>query len=600
MLDPVLPLAVSIHSGKGVYSVLVGSGVSRSSAIPTGWEIVIDLIKKLAHMRGEDCEPTPEAWYRNVIGSEPDYSDILDQLTQTSAERAMLLRSYFEPTEQEREQGLKLPSPAHRSIATLVAKGYVKVILTTNFDRLMEQALVEAGVQPSVISTDNAVQGALPLVHAPCTLVKVHGDYLDARIRNTRTELAEFSQPIVDLVDRILDEFGLIVCGWSAQWDAALRGAIERCRTHRFGTYWAAHQGTLTGEAQTLIALRRATVLNISSADSFVHDLAQKVQALEDFALVDPLPAKIAVARMKRYLVSKEQQINLHDLVGAETDRVHAGLMSDRFPTTMRPFDGNSMLASVRAYEAETAVLLPMVACAGYWASEAHVPILLRALKRIADDARDENGLVILLRLRRYPAMLAAYAMGIASMASGNYSTLKELLLLPVKPEKTRPEERVVECLTPFAVLNRDYQQVLPGREREHTPLCNHIFETLREPLRDYLPDDRAYSEAFDWFEYLSSLVHCDLNVTTTEFEQLRSGVSARIVAPPGRFVWNHRYDDEGILNRTAFEPEGPYPEIVVRALSCGLFQSQGRALNYERFLLIKRGFDAQVLSLHF
>src|ERR1035438_8024359 len=180
MLDPILPLAVSMHSGKGVYALLLGSGVSSGSAIPTGWEITLDLIRKLAHMKGEKCEPGPEAWYRILIGTDPDYSDILDLLTQSSAERAMLLRSYFEPTEKEREQGLKLPSPAHRSIATLVAKGYVKVILTTNFDRLMEQALVEAGVQPSVISTDNAVQGALPLVHAPCTIVKVHGDYLDA------------------------------------------------------------------------------------------------------------------------------------------------------------------------------------------------------------------------------------------------------------------------------------------------------------------------------------------------------------------------------------------------------------------------------------
>src|ERR1039458_7166528 len=86
--------------------------------------------------------------------------------------------------------------------------------------------------------------------------------------------------------------------------------------------------------------------------------------------------------------------------------------LCDRFSATGRSIDGNLTLARVRAYEAEMAVLLPMVICAGYWASEAHVPILLRALKRIADDARDENGLVILLGLRRYPAMLATYAMG--------------------------------------------------------------------------------------------------------------------------------------------------------------------------------------------
>ena len=165
MIDPVLRLAVAMHSSKGVYALMLGSGVSRSSAIPTGWEVILDLIRKLAHMKGEDCEHGPEAWYKTLTGSEPDYSDILDQLTMSSAERAQLLRSFFEPTEDEHEQGRKAPSPAHRAIATLVLKGYVKVIVTTNFDRLMEQALADVGVQPSVISTVDGIQGALPLTH---------------------------------------------------------------------------------------------------------------------------------------------------------------------------------------------------------------------------------------------------------------------------------------------------------------------------------------------------------------------------------------------------------------------------------------------------
>jgi hypothetical protein len=29
------------------------------------------------------------------------------------------------------------------------------------------------------------------------------------------------------LLDRILDEFGLIVCGWSADWDTTLRAGMR-------------------------------------------------------------------------------------------------------------------------------------------------------------------------------------------------------------------------------------------------------------------------------------------------------------------------------------------------------------------------------------
>jgi hypothetical protein len=50
----------------------------------------------------------------------------------------------------------------------LVADGYVRVIVTTNFDALLEQALRTAGVHPTVISTTAAVQGAIPLANCHC------------------------------------------------------------------------------------------------------------------------------------------------------------------------------------------------------------------------------------------------------------------------------------------------------------------------------------------------------------------------------------------------------------------------------------------------
>jgi hypothetical protein len=74
---------------------------------------------------------------------------LLDALAKTPAERQQLLRVYWEPSEQEREDGAKRPTAAHRAIAALVAQGFVRVILTTNFDRLMLYTLglgaVEAG-----------------------------------------------------------------------------------------------------------------------------------------------------------------------------------------------------------------------------------------------------------------------------------------------------------------------------------------------------------------------------------------------------------------------------------------------------------------------
>ena len=260
MIEPVHSLAFSIQANPGVYAVLVGSGISRAAQIPTGWEITLDLVRKLANLsHNETCED-PARWYREKFGEAADYSDLLAELAKTQAERQQLLRGYWEPNEQEREEGAKQPTAAHRAIAVLAAQGFIKVILTTNFDQLMETALREEGVQPTLLSSPDDIEGALPLVHTRCCVFKVHGDYLDARIRNTPAELDQYPPAFDQFLDRIFDEFGLIVCGWSAEWDGALRSAMTRAPSRRFTTYWAT-QGEPSDKAQHLIAQRGAQVI---------------------------------------------------------------------------------------------------------------------------------------------------------------------------------------------------------------------------------------------------------------------------------------------------------------------------------------------------
>ena len=52
MIDPITALAFSVYENKGVYALLLGSGVSRAAYIPTGWEVTLDLIKRVAALEG--------------------------------------------------------------------------------------------------------------------------------------------------------------------------------------------------------------------------------------------------------------------------------------------------------------------------------------------------------------------------------------------------------------------------------------------------------------------------------------------------------------------------------------------------------------------
>lgn len=226
MKDPCTQLAFSVYENPGVFAVLLGSGVSRSAEIPTGWEITLDLIRRVALAQGMEVQQDWEKWYREETGREPNYSALLEELAASPEERRSILHSYIEPTDLDREEGKKIPTPAHEALADLVRSGYVRVIVTTNFDRLIENALRERGVEPTVVVSVDALKGAEPLSHSACYILKLHGDYKDARILNTDEELSGYPAEYDTLLDRIFDEYGLIVCGWSGEWDHALRAAL--------------------------------------------------------------------------------------------------------------------------------------------------------------------------------------------------------------------------------------------------------------------------------------------------------------------------------------------------------------------------------------
>ena len=281
MIDPMVSLAFALHSNRGAYAALVGSRVSVGAGIPTGWQVVLDLISKVARVRGEDAGDDFAGWYQQRFGEEPDYSKLLDTLARSPAEQSALLRRYFEPTAEERARGVKVPGAAHTALAELASTGHVRFFVTTNFDRLIEQALEAAGVTPRVLSTPDSILGSPPLSQSRCTVLKLYGDYLDTRIKNTPAELDVYDEVVDELLDRIIEEHGFIVCGWSAAWDAALRRAFERTKSRRYTTYWA--DVVPPGEhASRMIDLLHGEFVQVEGADSFFTDIVDKLKTLGD------------------------------------------------------------------------------------------------------------------------------------------------------------------------------------------------------------------------------------------------------------------------------------------------------------------------------
>ena len=507
MIDPIQSLAFAIQTHPGVYALLLGSGVSRTAGIPTGWEIVLDLIGKLAaatnNAPGADMEP----WYIEKYGEAPDYSILLDSLAKTPTERQQLLRPYFEPTDQEREDGVKLPTSAHRAIARLVRRGFVKVIVTTNFDRLIESALQEEGVSPEVLSSPDQVNGALPLTHVQCRVLKLNGDYLDSRIRNTSTELDGYPQEFNDLLDRIFDEFGLVVCGWSADWDGGLRDAIYRAPSRRFTTFWAT-RGEATEAAKGLIDHRRAEVLPINDADAFFQTIEETVESIQEFSRPHPLSTEVAVASLKRYLPNPEHRIRYVDLIDATVEQVISATSGEGFEVQGASTPTRELVSlRLRRYESACSTLLAMAPIGGFWAENDHYYGWGRALERLGTTLL-VGGYNVWTTTATYPGRLLLYAVGMGAVESGRLQFLNRIFKTSVNDHARRNSE--VAILTSLFDVNKTvrlpWNQLLEGMDNRYRALSDWVHDALRQPLKSLIPDDYSYDLAFDKLEILIAL----------------------------------------------------------------------------------------------
>jgi len=507
MVDKDMALTFSVRNNPGVYALLVGSGVSRGAEIPTGWEVIEDLIRKVAEADGEEPGPEPAEWYRDEYGDEPRYDDLLEQLAPSKEDRQALLKSYFEPTDEEREKGIKTPSQAHESIAWLVKHGYIQVIVTTNFDRLLEQALKEKGVTPTVIAKPSDAEGAAPLAHDEAVILKVNGDYKASTLKNTADELDSYDPEIERLIEQVLDEYGLIVAGWSGGWDSALRDLILSAENRRYSMYWASYSG-LDEEAEELVEHRDGNVVSIDGADNFFYSLKERVQALEDAEPGAPLSREVARERTKRYLAREVRKIDLADLIREETEHLRERLLDpERFDLHVET-DDESVEERLEKYEKEVETLAAVFSTCAYWGPE--IPNtgeqrMAKSLQRIASAEPDVSPWYNLWeQLARYPTTLLMYALGVAAVEAENWDLLYDVLIgTDADPNSSNPKPLIMFAHPYFVGAE------LSSRE-SMSVLYNRVEEALRDPMRELIPDDQQYSQVFEELEMLSDMVVVD------------------------------------------------------------------------------------------
>jgi hypothetical protein len=544
-LDPMVSLANAIHSGPRQYALLLGSGVSHSAGILTGRQVLDQLIGRIRSLDGAGGGEDNFEWFATRFGEPPHYSTVIEQLAPKPHERQVLLSPFFEPNASAPESGNRRPTAAHRAIARLAKRRFVQVIVTTNFDRLVETALTDQGLDPVVISSESQASEIVAVPFEAVLVFKLHGDYRAPSIRNTREELKAYGPKTSALLNQICQSYGLVVCGWSAEWDPALRSAFEADAFPRFSTYWAS-RGEPKEQAQALILARNAKVVLGRDADSFFEELSGKVLSLEATPLPSSPPASppasptppLAPAEEARRLIRVDGGgPQLHRLVQSEVERARTALVAVASVDMPRDLPAPSVWIPTahRLLGDVYSVCMP----ASRWADRQQVPVLEEVIQRLYQrPATSDGSMQVDSSYWAVPSFLAFHVVG-ASIAGGrNWSALFDFL--------TGTQIKTHVGFSPYIIgvdwipIQDQFRQAF-GEDRWGLVAKKWLLGRWHEIAASEVPSDQDREEAFLRFELSVALAYRALMTQPSPAggrSRLALRDDTRPWLPPGLYNW--------------------------------------------------------------
>lgn len=302
------------------------------------------------------------------------------------------------------------------------------------------------------------------------------------------------------------------------------------------------HYGYVDGDGDFVLAAPR--LFSEVDEDGADIDEAFVVPFIEEEPTRDSIQNKIG--KVKRLLSDESCMIELHDVLVQEVQHFLSASTEDYF-AVQRSYSLDELLDRILRYERISADLCALEACLAYWAKPAHKQILQKIIARSTDRLDVQGGLVVWSTLRWYPLILQLYATGIAAVAGQRYDSLANVLLTKVPSVEYRNrEDYFVETVAKqmFELTRADVFKQLPGRERNHVPMSEHLFKLLQPVLDEILFIGKGYESAFDEFEVLLALVAADLKKQSDEY----------VWGPVGRFGYKSRHNNGGPLGRIVGE----------------------------------------------
>ncbi len=271
------------------YDLLLGSGASVNSGIPTGGELIWHFKREIFCV--EKGIHTDKYRDLQIEANRKQIQQYFEDRGDGDKEIKNEYSHYFEecyPDPLVREEYIKKlvrdkkPSIGFLCLSALISNAKINTIWTTNFDDLTEKALNKLDVSCSLISPENSnsvnkyKEDDLPKI------VKLHGDFRYDNLQNTDDELQQLENNLQGYLLDSARSKGLIVLGYSGSDKSimdTLKKALEHNNAFPKGLIWCIPKGiTPSNELVELIVKaneinKRSGFIEIDNFDYFMYEM---------------------------------------------------------------------------------------------------------------------------------------------------------------------------------------------------------------------------------------------------------------------------------------------------------------------------------------
>ncbi|MFC4630099.1 SIR2 family protein [Promicromonospora alba] len=293
-----------------------GAGASASAGLPTATQIRDDLLLRVYaerhQLRREDLHPNDPVIAAKLLEYFNDRNGMVAFGAPNDYSRAFELALPDEPARHrylQHKLADKQPSYGQRILGALLSGGQADLVVTTNFDELIEEAAADAysAVKPAdgrrrlnvaALGSRDRARGVLEVESTPM-LIKLHGDFRETSLKNLDSELASQDEVLRQAVIDLSRRYGIAVVGYSGRDDSIMEMLEAASRVDAAwpaGLWWFARDPDAIPErVRRLLQIasdngRAAHLVRLGTFDELMGGLALQAELpAESRAFVDAL-----------------------------------------------------------------------------------------------------------------------------------------------------------------------------------------------------------------------------------------------------------------------------------------------------------------------